>query len=149
MVPSGFHAPPRLAGALANAWGSPPARSIRFSLPPAKKPIDRLSGLQNGYSAYSVPTSGCAPTASSARSHKRGSPSPDATNTRRPPSGERAKWSGLDVAGVVISTRISGVDGVGRGARAMTRATAETPANNAAAVHARRSRPLRGAAGDT
>jgi hypothetical protein len=32
--------------------------SIRFSLPSAKNPIDRLSGVQNGYLAPSVPASG-------------------------------------------------------------------------------------------
>ncbi len=43
--------------------------SIRFSLPSAKNPTDKLSGDQKGYLAPSVPASGCAETESSGRSH--------------------------------------------------------------------------------
>ena len=45
---------------------------------------------------------------SSGRSQSRDGPSPDATKTRERPSGDRANCSGASVAGVVISTRISG-----------------------------------------
>ena len=38
----------------------PPLISILFSFPPAKKPITRLSGDQNGKDAPSVPASVCA-----------------------------------------------------------------------------------------
>ena len=58
MTPSRLHAPPFALGALARTCGGPPAMSIRFSLPSAKNPIDRLSGVQNGYLAPSVPASG-------------------------------------------------------------------------------------------
>jgi hypothetical protein len=43
--------------------------SMRFSLVPAKNPIDRLSGDQNGDVARSVPANGLANVESSRRSH--------------------------------------------------------------------------------
>ena len=51
--------------------------SMRWSLLEAKNPIERLSGDPNGKRAPSVPAIGCASVLSSARSHKRGGPSPD------------------------------------------------------------------------
>jgi len=47
IVPSGPHVPPRPL-ASASVCGDPPPMSIRFSLPPAKNPTERLSGDQNG-----------------------------------------------------------------------------------------------------
>src|SRR5437016_6016523 len=88
--------------------------SIRFSLPPAKKPIDRLSGDQNGYLAPSVPGNGRASAESSDLSHSRVGPSPEATNASCLLSGESAKDIGSSVAGVTMSVRISGASGAMR-----------------------------------
>ena len=55
--PSARHAPPRNNGALASVR-TPPSRSTRFSQPSAPNPIERLSGDQNGNTAFSVPASG-------------------------------------------------------------------------------------------
>src|SRR2546423_8232316 len=88
--------------------------SVRFSLPPAKKPIDRLAGDQNGYLAPSVPINGRASAESSDLSHSRGCPSPEATNASCLPSGESAKDIGSSVAGVTMSVRISGASGAVR-----------------------------------
>ena len=74
IVPSAFHAPPRVfIGASARACTSPPAMSIRFNWPPAKNPTDRLSGDQNGTdpfstATFSVPTNGVAVSESIGRS---------------------------------------------------------------------------------
>ena len=48
MTPSAFHVPPRPVMAGARVCGAPPPRSSRFSAPPAKKPMERLSGDQKG-----------------------------------------------------------------------------------------------------
>jgi hypothetical protein len=48
MVSSLFQLPPNGFGASASVCGSPPARSTRFSLKPAKNPIEREFGDQNG-----------------------------------------------------------------------------------------------------
>ena len=58
MVPFGLQLPPNARGASASTSGFPPSRSRRFSFPSAKKPIERLSGAQNGKLAPSVPASG-------------------------------------------------------------------------------------------
>ncbi len=86
----------------------PPPTSSRFSAPAAKKPMERLSGDQNGNRAPSVPASGCAVVVASDRSHRRDAPSPEATNTICRPSGESANDASLLVAGVTISVRVSG-----------------------------------------
>ena len=78
--PSARHAPPRNNGALASVR-TPPSRSTRFSQPSAPNPIERLSGDQNGITAFSVPASGCTETAPRERSHSCGRPSAFATNT--------------------------------------------------------------------
>src|SRR5437016_13509174 len=110
MMPSGLHVPPRAVEEV-SVCGDPPARSRRFSLDPSKKPIDRLSGDQNGKLAPSVPASGCAVDLSSGLSHSREALSPEATKTICRPSGERAKEIGSDVAGVTMSVRVSGGSG--------------------------------------
>src|SRR5262245_25505077 len=86
---------------------------MRYILPEAKKPMERLSGDQKGKSAFSVPARGCASVLSSGRSHNWRLPSPDATKAMRRPFGESAKASGAGVEGVLISTRISGDAGGG------------------------------------
>src|SRR5688572_21415990 len=57
IVPAAFQDPPRGPPASAMFRGGPPNISMRFSLPPAKKAMERLSGDQNGYNAPSVPGS--------------------------------------------------------------------------------------------
>ena len=52
-------APPRgTPGASAIVWMDPSTVSIRFILPSAKNPSQRLSGDQNGSSAFAVPGNG-------------------------------------------------------------------------------------------
>src|SRR5215469_12791456 len=58
MIPLEPHVPP-LGNPVVSAkvWTRFPSISIRFSLPKAKKPIERLSGDQNGNAPSSVPGS--------------------------------------------------------------------------------------------
>src|SRR5215831_5210256 len=114
IAPSEFQAPPRPAGALASSCTKPLSMSSRFRLPFAKKPIERLSGDQNGNDAPSVFSRGRTDPESSDRSHNRDRPSEVARNTIFCPSGEIATDKGSDVDGVVISTRISGAGAAGR-----------------------------------
>ena len=88
-----------------------------------------------------MPGSGCAVTLSSGLSHRRDSPSPEATNTSCRPSGESAKETGSDVAGVLISTRISGASAGGASRKCATasvtiaiRDTAAMPIQNRSLV---------------
>src|SRR5262245_66353672 len=77
MMSSEFHVPPRPVSASARVRTSPPpVMSIRFTLPPPKKPIDRLSGDQNGNDASVVPVSGRADPRLSGTSKARGLPPP-------------------------------------------------------------------------
>ena len=55
MVPSRFQVPPTPMIASQRVTGGPPATSIFFSLPRAKKPMNRPSGDQNGNAPPSVP----------------------------------------------------------------------------------------------
>jgi hypothetical protein len=48
MTPPALQVPPRAAGLDASVCGWPPPMSSRFNELLAKKPIDRLSGDQNG-----------------------------------------------------------------------------------------------------
>ena len=59
ITPSRLHVPLPASSALASACVDPSAMSIRFSLPSAKNPMDRLSGDQKGFIAPSVPGNGC------------------------------------------------------------------------------------------
>ncbi len=79
ITPSRFQVPPTPGVASQRIWGGPPEAAIFFSFPCAKKPMNSLSGDQNGKSAPSVPGMTCAWSESRARSH---SPSP-ATLLRR------------------------------------------------------------------
>src|SRR4029077_16146330 len=91
MIPSRFQAPPRPVGASERVNGGPPEASIFLSLPPAKNPMNRLSGDQKGKPAPSVPARGCACNESRGRTHKSDFPSGlVATYANRPPSGESA-----------------------------------------------------------
>src|SRR5579859_5972571 len=90
MIPELPHAPPRGDDALAIVSGTPPAASMRFSFPSAKKPIDLPSGDQNGKTAFSVPRNGSAAGESSRRIHSTGGPSAGfARKTMFWPSGDK------------------------------------------------------------
>jgi len=89
-VPSGNQVAPRAAPALAMVAGGPPESSMRFSLPSAKKPTDRLSGDQKGRSAPSVPGNRRASIESTGRVHNLVAPSETVTNAIMRPSGETA-----------------------------------------------------------
>ena len=67
ITPSRFHVPARGSGASHNVMGGPPETSIFLSFPPAKNPMNRLSGDQKGWNAPSVPASDCAARVSSER----------------------------------------------------------------------------------
>ena len=109
--------------------------SIRLTRASAKKPIDRLSGDQNGSEACSVPASGDA-VPLNGRSHRRGVPPALATNTSWLPSGEIASDTGSVVGGVVISRRISaGGCAEGLDSHQETTAPAANAATSAAAHH--------------
>src|SRR5712692_3919977 len=56
ITPSRFHVPPRPLGASHSTWGCPPDTSTFLSLPSAKKPMNLLSGDQNGKDAPCVPS---------------------------------------------------------------------------------------------
>src|SRR5262244_1287951 len=89
--PSRFQEPPRGTAAMHNVRTGPPVASTLFNLPPAKKPMKRLSGDQKGSCASSVPTRGCALTASSGRTHNRLFPDESvAAKAKRRPSGDIA-----------------------------------------------------------
>src|SRR5436190_4165837 len=70
--------------------GDPPSASVRRSLPPAKKAIDRLSGDQNGETAPSVPAIGSGSGVESERTQRLRTPFEAATKTIRRPSGDTA-----------------------------------------------------------
>src|SRR5215472_9443927 len=93
MVPAGLHEPLILAPVTPDASvnAGPPARSTRLRLLSAKKPIERLSGDQNGATAFSVPATGWARVESSGRSQSWfWPPELTALNTSFRPSGESA-----------------------------------------------------------
>ena len=149
MTPSVFHVPPRPPTTGASVWGAPPPRSGRLSAPPAKKPTDRPSGDQNGKVAPSVPFSACAVVAARDRTQSRDTPSSEATNTIRRPSGESANDPGSSVVGVLISVRVSGgAGGISRRCRSASTASATIPsaATANAAVHTNRPADADGAA---
>src|SRR5215218_4085379 len=96
--------------------------------------MDRPSGDQKGEAAPSVPASGCAVVVASDRSQIRDAPSLEATYTMCLPSGERANESGADVAGVLISTRVSAGATGGTSVRCRTAGTASAAATAAASA---------------
>lgn len=78
IVPSAPQVPPVGEGASASGIAGPPLRSRRSSFPLAKKPIDLLSGDQNGHMPPSVAGIALASAWSSARSQSRDTPASDA-----------------------------------------------------------------------
>src|SRR5262249_11473438 len=80
--PSGLHAAPRVSpaepltnpGTRPSVWIGPPPTSTVFNALAAKKPTVRLSGDQNGNSAFEVLSIGRASSASNARIHRTGRP---------------------------------------------------------------------------
>lgn len=140
-TPAESHVPPRADCDGASACGEATPRSSRFNTPLAKKPSERPSGAQNGYLAPSVPASGWAVVVDRDRSHRRGEPSPEATKTIWRPSGDRAKDVGASLAGVTMSTRVSGGPGGGVSRKYRTTGTASTAANKAATANAVHARP--------
>src|SRR5215212_6228405 len=108
IVPSRFQVPPVGVTTLASDCGSPPSMSSRFNLLFAKKPIDRLSGDQNGYSPPSVPCSARGAVTSSDRIHNCGPRGPSAVNATCVESGEIANDLEPVVPDVLICNRISG-----------------------------------------
>ena len=108
-VPGGAGRRPRRAGASQMAMAGPPAGSILFNFPSAKKPTNRLSADQKGIVAPSVPSSDRADGASSGRTQSRCVLSVLATNARRRPSGERAsRFGGVPAAPTPPMTQPSG-----------------------------------------
>src|SRR6266511_6033843 len=89
MTPLGPQLPPRAFDAgQTNATG-PPESGVVFSCSSAKKPIERLSGDQNGANAPSVPGMNRDSSLSRGRTEIRDTPSsPAATTARCCPSGE-------------------------------------------------------------
>ena len=90
IVPSRFQVPPTPRPASHRVTGGPPVTSIFFSLPWAKKPMNRLSGDQNGNAPPSVPGSTCASTASNDRTARADRPAVLTPKATRWPSGESA-----------------------------------------------------------
>ena len=92
MVPSRPHAGTPSICAAQMVRAGPPETSIFLSSPAplAKKPMNRLSGDQNGDTAPSVPASGCAVSDPSERIQSCCWPLVVATNARCRPSGETA-----------------------------------------------------------
>src|SRR5262249_34882849 len=116
-----------------------------------KKPIERLSGDQNGYNAPSVPASGCAVTEFNGRSHNRGKPFSAATNTIQFPSGDKATDIASKFAGVTIPSRISAAvfKHADRRAAITPKAAAIAIRITTTEIHKTRSRELRVTGGAT
>src|SRR5262245_44011126 len=88
---------PRLS---AIGTGGPPATSTRRSFPPAKKPIDRLSGDQKGSTLFSDPATKVVAADSSERNQSPRRPlASTPAMARRRPSGETAAEPKLTLSG--------------------------------------------------
>src|SRR4030095_12077647 len=114
ITPSRLHVPPVEGTAFRGFFVDPVSRSIRLNVPSAKKPIERLSGDQNGTRPRSVPTNGRDVPESSERSHNRDCSLVVAANTILRPSGDTASVIGSDVGGVTISRCVVGDSGTTR-----------------------------------
>ena len=90
MSPPGCHAPPRGAGASARSRICASSSVRARSRPPAKNPIARPSGAQNGSTPSSVPGSGCSSPVERSRSQSCVRPACVPGNTSRRPSGASA-----------------------------------------------------------
>src|SRR5688500_20257722 len=78
ITPSRLHVPPRAGTTSHNVCTGPPVASTFLSLPPLKKPMNRLSGDQKGGEGdplTCVPASGLAVNESRERTHSKFSPS--------------------------------------------------------------------------
>ena len=89
--------PPRPVAVSARSKGVPPAIATFFSLPPAKKATNWLSGDQNGNAPPSVPCIGRASPLASGRSQIWNTDWAPATNTTWRPSGEIASCAARPV----------------------------------------------------
>src|SRR5262245_42612666 len=97
MTPSRFQVPPFLALQSQRTSGGPPSRETFLSLPSAKKPLNRLSGDQNGNAACSVPGSSLASAVSSDRTHRVNPPCEDPTKATCRPFGDTASCGAMPV----------------------------------------------------
>src|SRR5258708_40338633 len=88
-----------------------------FSLDGVTKPIDRLSGDQNGWAAFSVPARDFASSESSARTQSITLPFQTAVNASLRPSGETAKESKDAFSGGRMESRSTAVLFAGASAR--------------------------------
>src|SRR5579864_7845690 len=107
ITPSGLQAPPRPTMTSAISRAGPPLIPTTFSLFGTKKPIDKLSGDQNGQDACSVPTRGFASRESSARTQRIILPFNTAVNASLRPSGETEKDSNEAFSGGRMERRIT------------------------------------------
>ena len=135
-----FHAPPRGTGATdTSVFTDPPSMSMRFNVPSAKNPRDRLSGDQKGDDARSVPGNGRADAESNLRNHNCDLPPDLAGKATLSPSGDIASDESL-VGGVLISRR-DFPERVGAGRKARAPNTAAISVTTASAdAHTNRSR---------
>src|SRR5262249_30753512 len=140
IVPSPPHVAPRGIAAAVIAWSVPLPISMVLILSCEKKPMEWLSGDQNGKEASSVRASGCADAEPRGRNHKRERPSLAATNARLAPSGDMATEDGSEVGGVVTSSCILGEMAAGRTKN--TSATANATVKRKTAAHANRPREI-------
>ena len=151
MRPSRFHVPPRAPRRRSQiSWATPPASVILFSLPRAKKAMERPSGDQKGRVPPSLPSIARVSTESKRRTHSFREPSANsAPNTRRLPSGETAMSAvprgNLVPSGAYTEKLVRRAIGVGRGARLI--ATRRRRLKPTAAATARRDIARAGAAG--
>src|SRR5580704_16017184 len=102
-------------GTSQSSWGSPPVIGVFLSLPPAKNPICRVSGDQNGSIAPSVPAKRSNLSESSRRSHKYWFGPAPAVTAKILPSGEMAgdesaggEFSNGSSTGIGIASRTRG-----------------------------------------
>src|ERR1700722_21031630 len=106
---SGLQAPPRPTTTSATSRAGPPATSTVFSLDGVKKPIDRLSGDQNGLDANSVPARGFASSESNARTQTINFPFKKTVKASLRPSGDTAKDSKEAFSGGKMERRSTAV----------------------------------------
>src|SRR5262245_21650018 len=90
ITPSWFHEPPVPTPTSQSVAGRPPLTSTFFNLPPAKKPMKRLSGDQKGWVAPSAPSNGLASEDASARTQSCTLVPVAAVKASQFPSGETA-----------------------------------------------------------
>lgn len=103
--------------------GGPPLISTTFSFDGAKKPIDKLSGDQNGQDANPVPARGLASRESSERTHNVIVPFSAAVNASLRPSGDTANDSNDVFSGGNTDSRMTPACLAARGRRSMNSGT--------------------------